>query len=360
MSAFVLPRWAVVPGLIIGTLLAASAQAESPAVKFLANGRYQLGVSLARDAATWLILANDGQLHYLDSPSDFREVRQLDQPFQAMSAQEMQGTLMREFGPQFEAIVTPHFLVVQPKGRGATWPQTFEKLHLQFKQQMRMRGVKVRDGKFPMVAIVLPDRAALQRELTRQGIHNPLIAGVYISSSNRVYTSDSGNAAWTMSVLRHEAAHQSAFNSNVHSRLNNTPKWITEGLGMMFEPAAMAQDGATSLKSRIQQVSTKSLVVAYKDTQRSLAYDVQRLIMDDRVFDRDDEVDHAYNLSWLMMFYLSERGPAKFTEMLNFTASRPPFADYPSHARLKDFNRITGMTIDQFARELMRFLQEIG
>ena len=333
---------------------------DSAAVKFLANGKYQLGISLARDASTWLILGNDGQLHYLDSTTAFREVRQLDQPFQAMTAQEMQGTLMREFGPQFEAIVTSHFLVVQPKGRGQVWPQTFEKLHLQFKQQMRLRGVNVRDGKFPMVAIVLPDRAALQRELTRQGIHNPLIAGVYISSSNRVYTYDSGDTAWTMSVLRHEAAHQSAFNSNVHSRLNNTPKWITEGLGMMFEPAGMASGGTTALQDRIQRTAAQRLAAAYKDIHRSLAYDIQRLIMDDRMFERDGEVDHAYNLSWLMMFYLSEKRPAKFTEIINFTAARPPFADYLGPARLRDFTKVTDMTVDQMAQELAQWLTELS
>lgn len=347
-------------GLLIGSFRGDAWAGESTSVKFLANGKYQLGMSLARDATTWLILASDGQLHYLDSPSDFREVKPLDQPFQAMTAQEMQGSLMREFGPQFEVVVTSHFLVVQPKGRGQVWPQTFEKLHQQFKDQMRRRGVRVRDGKFPMVAIVLPDRAALQRELTRQGIHNALIAGVYISSSNRVYTYDSGDTTWTMSVLRHEAAHQSAFNSSVHSRLNNTPKWITEGLGMMFEPAGMASGGSTTLQDRVQRTATQRLALAYKDVHRSLAYDLQRLIMDDRMFERDGEVDHAYNLSWLMMFYLSEKRPAKFTEIINFTAARPPFADYTSPARLRDFTKVTSLTVDQLAQEVTQWLIELN
>ncbi len=57
--------------LLIGPPTSHALAVDSAAVKFLANGKYQLGISLARDATTWLILANDGQLHYLDSPATF-------------------------------------------------------------------------------------------------------------------------------------------------------------------------------------------------------------------------------------------------------------------------------------------------
>lgn len=331
--------------------------ADLALVQFPVKGTVATGLSLARDASTWLILGTDGQLHYLDNAAAFREVTPIPGDFTPTTASELRTKLSREFGPAFEVAVTKHFLVVQPRGRGTKWPETFEQLHRQFTHQLKKRGVDIRSGKFPMVAIVLPDKAALHAALVKQNIPSGMIAGVYISNSNRVYTYEGSDASQTLAVLRHEASHQSAFNSNVHSRLNMTPKWISEGLGMMFEPPAMAVGRPSTLTQRMHQDAILLLKQRYSDPQNSLAIDVRRLVTHDMMFDQTSEVRYAYSVSWLMMFYLSERRPKAFAEFLNFTSSRPPFAEYsPSH-RLRDFQRITGIHVDQFANEAAALLQ---
>jgi hypothetical protein len=329
-------------------------------VQFQADGRYQTGLSLARNHETWCILGNDGQLHFFETVDQFKTVSTIDGEFKAATPVELRGILTREFGPAFEVVTTKHFLVVQPKGRGTKWPDTFEQLHVQFTRQLKMLGVHVRTGKFMMVAVVLPDRSALQTELTRRKIDNKSIAGVYIANCNRVYTYDSGSSTSTIAVLRHEAAHQSAFNSNIHSRLNDTPKWISEGLGMLFEAPGMASGRSPHVRERVNADSASQTLVRYSDPQQSLANDIRRLIIDDTLFMNEKEVSNAYNVSWLMMFYLSERRPSAFAQFINHTASRPPFVDYEQADKLKDFQRITGLSIDQFAAESAKYLQSVA
>jgi len=333
---------------------------EMPVVQFMSSGRLLTGLSLAKNHATWLILGNDGQLHYLENADELREVQTIEGEFAPATAIELRRSLTREFGPAFEVMTTKHFLVVQPQGRGSKWPETFENLHRQFTSQLKKRGVNVRTGKFPMVAIVMPDSAAFHAELDRQKLPNRSIAGIYIANSNRVYTYDSGMASSTVAVLRHEAAHQSAFNSNIHSRLNATPKWLTEGLGMLFESPAMADGRVSQLWQRTHADAVSRLSSRYQDPQNSLTSDIRRLVAEDVMFDRADQVQDAYSISWLLMFYLCERRPQVFAEFINHTASRPPFVEYEREQRLKDFQSIADQSIDQFALEVTRFLQSIA
>ncbi len=334
---------------------------EPNLVQWKVGKSLQTGVSLARDPSTWLILGTDGQLHYLESAASFRDVRPMVGDFVPDSPLEMRASLMREFGSTFEVIVTKNFLVVQPKGRGNKWPETFESLHQQFTFQLERCNVNVRTGKFKMVAVVLPDRAALHAELDRQNIPSGSIAGIYIANSNRVYTHDNGDAADVLAVLRHEAAHQSAFNSNVHSRLNETPKWLTEGLGMLFESPTIATGrSTTSLSKKSHADALVTLHLRYSDERNSLAADMVRLIGDDSMFGNAKEIRDAYAISWLMMFYFSEKRPAVYAEYLNHTASRPPFVEYTRDQRLHDFQRLTGSSVERFAEDTIKWLPTLA
>lgn len=311
-----------------------------------------VGLQLVRTAAQMVVLGADGRLHYLDHDRPATQVRRLDSRFAPQSAVAMRGRLQREFGAAMEVQTTTHFLVVQPKGRGPRWPETFERLHRQFTTRMKRIGVNVRKGRFPMVAVVLPDRATLLDELQRQRIPGANLAGVYVVASNRVYTYDAGANEAAAALLRHEAAHQSAYNSNVHSRLVETPKWLSEGLAMLFEPAAVSAGGsAATRQQRMNPDALKSLRRRYGDSTRSLAADLNRLVGGDEMFS-GAEAEDAYAISWLVVHFLYERKPQSLAAMLNHTAARPPFTAYRSAQRRADFQRIIGRSIEQIAVDL--------
>ncbi|HBJ37301.1 MAG TPA: hypothetical protein DDZ51_21625 [Planctomycetaceae bacterium] len=345
---------------LAGCACASIAIAQPHKVVELSTGKETLiGLQLVQASNLYLLLATDGQLHQLRTPPSPATVRTLNSPFTPDSAVAMRAKLTREFGPKMEVVATKHFLIVQSKGRGKHWPEMFENLHRQFTHQMRLRGVDVRSGRFPMVAVVLPDRAALQAELDRQQISGGNIAGVYVTSSNRVYTFDGGMNESTAAVIRHEAAHQSAFNCNVHSRLNETPKWISEGLGMMFEPAAMSNASGKESGRTNERLNAEAMLLLrsrYADGAHSLSSDVRRLISGDEMFQTPAEIADAYAISWLVMHFLSERKPAQFAALLNHTAARPPFETYTPAARAADFNRIVGRSIEDTVLDIKAFM----
>jgi hypothetical protein len=338
------------------------AGAQQPAmVEFSALGKTQQGLPLLSLATEMVVLGRDGWMHSLNPRSPSSRIRKLEQPYQPISAAELRNELKAEFGRGFEVQATKNFLVVQPVGRGDRWPDLFESSHRAFTDYMRLRGVKVRNGVFPMVAIVLPDENAMYREFKKLDIDMKRVAGLYSGESNRVMTHDGGRSEYTAATVRHEAAHQSAYNSGVHSRLSETPRWITEGIGQMFEPAGMTDARTASrVADRVNQDS-----LAYIKTKFNGRADVRftesvmQLVSDNSMFTNPSTVDEAYAVSWSMMFYLAERDSAKFAQLLNFTANRPPFRGYDRTERVNDFEKIIGMDILEFSRHVSWYVHSL-
>ena len=339
-----------------------SSQAQTTGmVEFSADGNLQRGYLLVDLAHELVILGRDGWMHSLDPRSSDTKLKRLDGQFKAATTAEIRNNLQAEFGPEYEVLSTTNFLVVQPRGRGDRWPRLFEQSHRSFIAYLNKRGVNIRKGRFPMVAVVFPDESAMRNEFKRLDIEVGRVAGLYSGTSNRVMTHDSGRASSIMSTVRHEAAHQSAFNSGAHSRVNDTPRWITEGLGQIFEPAAMTDPrGASQLPDRVNRDSLNYLrrEVTDDDTGQFLKTAME-LISSDMMFKNEKQINEAYAVAWAMIFYLAERQPHGFAELLNYTASRRPFKAYPRADRIRDFERIVGVDIFKFSKQVTRYLESI-
>ena len=335
---------------------------QTPAmVEFWASGKLKKGLPLVDLAHEMVVVSRDGWMHSLDPRKPGTKIRPIDERFQPSSVTELRNELRAEFGRKYEVLSTKNFLVVQPQGRGDRWPRTFENSHRAFTDYMSKRGVTVRQGRFPMVAIVLPDEQAMYAEFKKLKIDMKRVAGLYSGESNRVMTHDGGRLSSIAATVRHEAAHQSAFNSGVHSRVNDTPRWITEGIGQMFEPAAMVgAPGATRLADRVNRDSIAFISAKYKDRHDvRFSETAMQLISDDTMFANEKQVDQAYAMAWAMMFYLAERQPKAFAHLLNHTASRPPFQEYTRTQRLRDFERIVGVETFEFSKRVSWFLQSM-
>ncbi|TWU36118.1 DUF1570 domain-containing protein [Novipirellula artificiosorum] len=330
-------------------------------IEFREGGRIRQGLPLVSLAREMIVIGTDGWLHSIDPTEPNTQIRQLGQSYEPISVPLFRNQLQAEFGKGYEVVSTSNFLIVQPRGRGNRWPHLFEQSHRGFISYMSKRGVRTRKGRFPMVAIVFPDEVAMYTEFKKVGIDMSRVAGVYSILSNRVMTHDGRHSSIIAATVRHEAAHQSAFNSGVHSRVNDTPRWITEGIGQLFEPEAMTVTQTAG--RRAERVNVDSLrelnQQGLANEDGLLATKIHCLVGSDEMFEDVKQVNQAYAVSWAVMFYLAERQPQQFAAILNHTASRPPLENYDRDQRIEDFERVVGMDVHDFGNRVTRFLRSL-
>ncbi len=346
--------------ILSGLLCLSSAAAQRPSmVQFQVASESQTGLQLINVPERLVILGRDGWLHDTIDGVRPRVLSEVAGGFHAATAADMRGDLRNEYGRDFEVIATTHYLVVQPVGRGDRWPQLFEGLYREFVRYMEVRGVTVRSGRFPLVAVVMPDQAAMQQEFDRLDIHVSRVAGVYHLASNRVIMHDQGHAGYVAETVRHETAHQTAYNVGVHSRVSETPRWVVEGIGSLFEPASMqSRQASGSIQSRKQPQHAARFARRYQDDSQ-LEHALRTIIADDTMFRDEQHISDAYSLSWAMTFYLAERHPQAFAKIVQYTGRRAPFRAYGREQRLADFESWTGTDVQAFAKQLKWFMRSL-
>jgi hypothetical protein len=160
---------------------------------------------------------------------------------------------------------------------------------------------------------------------------------------------------WTTNAdtIIHEAAHQSAFNTGVHTRFGESPRWLVEGLGTLFEARGVWQSRIyQSQPDRINRDRLEDWRTYAKGRRRPDA--IAQLVSSDRPFAADP--DGAYAEAWALSFFLSETSPKKYFELLGKSAARPAFADYSSATRLEDFTDIFGADLTLLDAHFRRFM----
>ena len=209
--------------------------------------RLRLGEeSLEGYAAAWsnqrvLLLGRDGRMWDFD-PAAAQDFSKTSDYFRGLPQSAMRGQLQREFGDQYEVSGTGHYLVVHPAGEKDLWAERFETLYREFQHYFTSRGMRPSPPQFPLVAIVCHDQSHFARFAAADGVNiRSGTLGYYSPRTNRVllYDTTAGrpNADWALNAetIIHEATHQTAFNTGVHTRLAAQPKWAAEGLATMFE-----------------------------------------------------------------------------------------------------------------------------
>jgi len=320
------------------------------------DGRTVEGIELIRATNRHIVLGTDGWLHDFDPQRIESGLESRTASFQPIDPISLRTQLRSEFGKQFEIVATNHFLVVQPRGQSRQWAEIFEQLHRTFLGYFTIRGAKVRDSSFPLVAIVFSSEAELQTHLRLLRIESRGVLGLYDRASNRIMLYDHGDSSGGVSAtICHEAAHQSAFNTGVHHRLAETPRWIVEGVGCLFQSPAMIQGKRNApLAQRIDQTLREQFLSRYQDRD-ALATAIEALLRNDRMFQEPQHVADAYALSWALTFYLSERRPEEFLSLIETYAKLPVMKPYLGDQRSQDIARILQTDAATLARQLQAF-----
>ena len=84
---------------------------------------------------------------------------------------------------------------------------------------------------------------------------------------------------------------------------------------------------------------------------------LEQLIGSDRMFQYDS--DAAYAEAWALSFYLAEREPRKYVQMLQKLAARQPMSDYTTARRLQDFHAVFGNDLHMLEVRMLRFIDSL-
>ncbi len=327
------------------------------------HGQKVEGAPLGWNSREVHLLGRDGRLWTFD-PNEARDFTKTGSEFRAYSPSEFRATLLRELGSGYEVSGTSHYMVAHPRGQSDQWAERFEDLYRSFVQYFSVRGCEPAAPPFPLVGIVCQDRADFARRAAAQNgdsVPNGVV-GYYNVESNRITLYDMGGQAdsrnWRQNaaVLIHEATHQTAFNTGIHSRYCPPPLWLAEGLAMLFEapgvcdPRSHTQPGDRVNRDRLRAFRQ---MLAPRHRPELLA----SLAASDDLFRMNPAA--AYAESWAMTFFLVETEPAKYAQYLRQTASRPPFQKYTAAERTADFTAVFGADWRMLEARFLRFMAEV-
>lgn len=309
-----------------------------------------------------IMLGRDGQLWDF-APGEAANFSQLAQPFHPLPQNQLRGKLLDEFGRGFDVSGTGSYLVVHPAGAKDRWANQFEQLYRSFHQYFTARAIPLQRNEFPLVAIVFPDFSTYQKYAASEGMRvSKGVVGYYSPKTNRValYDVTGGNPnhpLWgeNLATIIHEATHQTAFNTGVHSRYSRQPKWFVEGLATMFEaPGVWDSRNHPQFRERLNKARLSEFM-QYMKTQRQPNSLQQFIATDDAYYERPST---AYGEGWALVFYLIETHPHEFAQYSKAVANRPAGEPYTAQQRVRDFQDAFGSDFNLLESYFLRYIEQ--
>ena len=158
-----------------------------------------------------------------------------------------------------------------------------------------------------------------------------------------------------LDTIVHEATHQIAFNSGLHSRIGETPKWVIEGLATVFEAPGI-RDSSTSRKSKTRLNRERFVRFGNFAKDRRKRDSLSQFVSSDESFKKN--ILDAYSEAWALSFWLIETRPRKYEAYLKSIITRDPLERYSAEQRLDDFQKAFGSDLKQREAEFLRYIQK--
>lgn len=313
------------------------------------------------DKTGLVMTRRNGRMVFLP-PEEIKSIEKVEDGFHSKTFDQMKAKLQKEFGSKYVVSRTRHFLVVHPPGDYKIWALPFEQLYDRFQAYFKTRGLVIAEPEFPMVAIVLrTHREFVQMADARKMPRN--VVGYYAFRSNRLIVyqqkflgrSSSDNWASTMDTVVHEATHQTASNTGVHSRAGKNPRWVTEGLATMFEAKGINNYFEyPEFKTRINWERLRDLRKLYEEGR--VKGTIEELVLSDRIFQTDPQ--RAYAVAWVLSLYLAERNAHRYVQYLEMLQADPLRSSLTARSRGEYFFKAFGKPVGIEA-DLKRFVDRM-
>tara|TARA_R110002095_G_scaffold203734_2_gene185957 strand:+ start:53755 stop:54879 length:1125 start_codon:yes stop_codon:yes gene_type:complete len=312
--------------------------------------------------------------------------RRVASEFQRLPLSKMKKQLQEEFGPVFEVIATRHYLICAPRGKAKAYGGVFEDLYDSFSHYFSLRGYQVKSPEFLMVTVIFPDRDQFFAYCKKDGVRaSDGLLGYYHPHTNRTALFDQRTATSSVELdqnqaeneiafsrlsttgknltealrdtMIHEATHQVAFNTGLHSRVGENPRWVVEGLATTFESDELRAHTGGRSKSASRINRTRLLWFTHYAQKRRGKESLQSFIRDDRLF-HSSTLD-AYAEAWALTFYLVETQPARYARYLKKISERDPLKEYSAGDREQDFRTAFKTNLRTMEVNYLNFMNQL-
>ncbi|MFT5523659.1 MAG: hypothetical protein ACI9G1_000248 [Pirellulaceae bacterium] len=352
---------AIICGVFLFTAMLQNAHSETNAITIRVDhaGRRLEGKPLNWTKQQILLLCRDGYLWEFaaDQASGYKKISSEFEPF---SRRDQTKLLKAEFGHQFDVTTTTHFVIMHPKGQKTKWTNRFEGLYHSFSHYFNVRGFDAKDPEFLMIATIYPTKEQFQKQAFMEGANiSDNVLGYYSPRTNRILlydvTTKAGGQSWSTNAdtIIHEATHQTAFNIGLHNRFGENPRWVVEGLGVMFEMRGVWH--SKKYPFLVERIHRQQLVNFrnYREGYRKKDA-LADIIQSDRIFGLNPF--GAYSEAWALTFYLAEKHPQKYIQYISKIAERKQFTKYTAPERLRDFTEVFGDNLPLLDSQFLRYI----
>jgi len=324
-----------------------------------------------------LLQGRDGRLWPIP-PEQLAKREPTEREFQPAPPEELGQQLRNEFGPEFDVYVTPHYVLCANTGDSyAEWcGGLFERLYTAFHMHWKQRGVELAEPEFPLVAILFRDERQFATFAARDagpGLASP--KGYFSIPTNRIVLYDltasegaAGTAAeierrleavpFNVATVIHEATHQIAFNSGLHTRFADNPLWFTEGMAMYFE----TPDFRTGTNWRSAGALNRMRLRQFRDyvSRRRKPDSLMTLLQSDTRFTDAETAADAYAESWALTYYLIKTRGKDYVTYLQRLAAKSRLVWNTPDERLDEFRDVFGQDLSALDAEFLRYMQRFN
>ncbi|MDA0588729.1 MAG: DUF1570 domain-containing protein [Planctomycetota bacterium] len=286
---------------------------------------------------------------------------------------------LREAGNKSDFLIhtTDHYVVCTDTSQAyAEWcGGLLERLHKAFGVFWTARDLEVREPEFPLPVVILKTQtefaelAAFDRTPgSAKGAGYFLITGNRIVLYDLTATEQQTPAKTVSDVFRrvqsvpgsvatvvHEATHQIAFNSGLHTRYADNPIWMTEGMAMYFEtPDLKSQRGWQTIGRLNRHRKSQFLDFVAK---RRKADSLESLIGSDARFREPDTQLDAYGEAWALSYFLIRTKPRQYSAWLKLIAEKPPLQFDSPEERLSLFLSEFGDDLPGLDKQMLAWIR---
>lgn len=332
----------------------------APIIKLELDDHIYIGTPLVFNPEICWLATDAGAYHKVEL-GYVRQFRKLPGEFKPLSPRDLAKELRQEHGRDREVQVSGQFVVVAPHGRAKLYGDLLKQVSTEFNGYFSRRNWRLPDCEYPLVVVVYGSKEEFDDHCRKTGYQTyAMLRGFYEPLSNRVLLYDGDHARThgeissdVRDTLVHEAIHQLAFNRKLHSRINENPRWLVEGLATVLEAGLLSDGPRDDATSRINRQRLEWFRnVAQKRRRGGIA----EFIESGNQLLQSEPLDF-YSEAWALTFYLSEQKRPEFVRYLKKIADQSPTAA-PLNAteQIAQFQEFFGTDLNWVNVQMLRFI----